>query len=296
MIINQGNLKALSVAVRAAFNQGMKNSTSYWERVATRINSTTAENKYAWLGQFPRFREWIGDRQVKSLAAHDFTIKNRKFEATVSIPRDDIDDDNYGVYMPVAEEQGYAAKTHPDELVFALLKDGFNQICYDGQNFFDTDHPVGVEGAITSVSNMQSGSSDPWFLLDTSRPIKPLLFQVRRDYDLKTRFDESDENVWNREEFEWGSDARVNAGFGLWQLAFGSRAVLDETNFNAAFASMGSLKSDEGRPLGIMPKLLVVGPSNRAAAMKVIEAAQKAGGESNTNYKAVEILVVPWLA
>ena len=296
MIINQGNLKALSVAVRAAFNQGMKNSTSYWERVATRINSTTAENKYAWLGQFPRMREWVGDRQVKSLAAHDFTIKNRKFEATVSIPRDDIDDDNYGVYMPAAEEQGYAAKTHPDELVFALLKDGFNQLCYDGQNFFDTDHPVGVEGAITSVSNMQSGSGDPWFLLDTSRPIKPLLFQVRRDYDLKTRFDASDENVWNREEFEWGTDARVAVGFGLWQLAFGSKAALDETNFNAAVAAMGSFKSDQGRPLGIMPKLLVVGPSNRAAAQKVIEAAQKAGGESNTNYKAAEILVVPWLA
>ncbi|MBQ1782886.1 MAG: Mu-like prophage major head subunit gpT family protein [Gammaproteobacteria bacterium] len=296
MIINQVNLKNLSVAVRAGFNQGMNSGTTYWERIATRINSTTAENKYAWLGQFPTFREWIGDRQVKSLAAHDFTIKNRKFEATVSIPRDDIDDDNFGVYMPIAEQQGYAAKTHPDQLIFALLKDGFSQPCYDGQNFFDTDHPVGVEGAITSVSNMQSGSGEPWFLLDTSRPIKPLLFQVRRDYDLKTKFDASDENVWDRDEFVWGCDARVAAGFGLWQLAFGSKAPLDEANFNAAWAAMGSLKSDEGRPLGIMPKLLLVSANNRAAAAKVIEAAQKTGGESNTNYKAVEILVVPWLA
>lgn len=295
MIVNKASLDAVSVAVKAAFNKGMKEAESYYQRVATVVPSTTKQNKYAWLGQFPRLREWIGDRQVKSLAAHDYSITNRKFEGTVSIPKDDIDDDTYGVYMPVAEEQGYAAKTHPDEMTFELLKEGFTTPCYDGQNFFDTDHPVGVEGTITSVSNMQSGSGIPWFLMCTKRPIKPLIFQNRRDYDLKTRFNASDENVWQREDFEWGVDARVNAGFGLWQLAFASKAALDSANFDAAFAALGGFKSDEGRPLGIMPDLLVVGSSNRAAALKVVEAAQKAGGESNTNYKAVEVLVVPWL-
>ncbi len=58
---------------------------------------------------------------------------------------------------------------------------------------------------------------------------------------------------------------------------------------------MMEFKSDEGRPLGISPNLLVVGPSNRAAAKKVIDAENKAQGETNTNYKAVEVLVVPWL-
>ena len=50
-----------------------------------------------------------------------------------------------------------------------------------------------------------------------------------------------------------------------------------------------------GQPLGVMPNLLVVGPSNRAAAKTVIEAEKNAAGASNINYKAVDIMVCPWL-
>jgi len=58
---------------------------------------------------------------------------------------------------------------------------------------------------------------------------------------------------------------------------------------------MMEFKSDKGRPLGIKPSLLVVGPSNRAAARALIETERKADGGDNPNYKAVELLVVPWL-
>ncbi len=56
-----------------------------------------------------------------------------------------------------------------------------------------------------------------------------------------------------------------------------------------------AFKSDEGRPLGIKPNMLVVGPSNRAAAMALIEVQKEAGGADNPNYKAVEVVVAPWL-
>ena len=39
-------------------------------------------------------------------------------------------------------EMGRASAVHPDELVFALLKNAHATLCYDGQNFFDNDHPV----------------------------------------------------------------------------------------------------------------------------------------------------------
>ena len=85
------------------------------------------------------------------------------------------------------------------------------------------------------------------------------------------------------------------AGFGFWQQAFASKAELTDANLDGAIQAMMSFKSDMGRPLGIQPNVLVVGPSNRAAAKKVVEAEYKAQGESNTNYKAVEVMVVPWL-
>lgn len=296
MIINKSNLSALFVAIKTAFNKGLKDNETYWPKVATLVPSTTKEEKYAWLGQFPQLREWLGDRQIKSLETHDYSIKNKKFESSIGISRDDLDDDTYGVLMPLFEEMGYAADTHPDELVFSLLKLGFTERCYDGQYFFDTDHPVGnSETGVKSVSNMQAGSEAPWFLLDVNRPLKPLIFQKRRDYGIKSMTKEDDENVFMRDEYRYGVDARVNAGFGLWHLAFGSKALLNQDNFKAARASMKSMKSDEGRPLNVRPKLLVVGPTNESAAEELIKNQKLANGGDNPLYNSVEVLVVPWL-
>lgn len=291
MIVNKQNLSTLYVAIKTAFNKGLKSNEVLWSRVATEVPSSTKEESYKWLGQFPRLQKWIGDRVIKNLTAHSYSITNEKFESTVGIPRDDIEDDTYGVFTPLFEEMGYSALTHPDELVFGLLAKGFDELCYDGQNFFDTDHKVGD----ASVSNMQAGAGVPWFLLDTNRPLKPIIFQKRREYNIKARQDDTSEAVWSRDEFEYGVDARVNAGFGLWQLAFGSKADLTSANFDTAMESMMGLKSDEGRPLGVRPNLLVVGPKNRAKANQVIEVMNQEGGASNPNYKAVEVLVVSWL-
>jgi len=58
---------------------------------------------------------------------------------------------------------------------------------------------------------------------------------------------------------------------------------------------MMSLKSDEGRPLGIRPNLLLCGPSNRAAARSLIDTEKLASGADNPNFKEVEVLVTPYL-
>lgn len=295
MIVNQANLQNLFVAFRASFNEGFRNAQPQWDRVATRVPSNTRENHYAWLGQWPRLREWVGDRVIRQMQAHDYRIVNKDYESTVAVGRNDIADDQHGIYTPIFQEEGFAAATHPDELVFSLLADGFNQLAYDGQNFFDTDHPVGREGDVESVSNMQAGAGNPWFLLDTSRSLRPLIFQERQGYELTRMDDPRDENVFMRKEFLYGVDARVNVGFGFWQMAFGSQDVLNTSNFNAAWSAMRAFKSDEGRPLGIRPNLLVHGPSNRAAAHEVIKAERRGNGETNTNRDAVELLEVAWL-
>lgn len=293
MDINKQNLSALYTAVKTAFRQGQTGYKPFWPQLATMVPSTTSAEDYSWLGQFPKLREWIGDREVKKMENFGYTLKNKKFESTVGIPSDAIEDDQYGVFMPLYEEMGYAAITHPDELLFPLLAAGFTTQCYDGQNFFDTDHPVGDN----SVSNMQAGGGSPWFVLDTNRPLKPFIYQKRKDYGIKAKTDAgTSDHVFMTDEYVYGVDGRGNVGFGFWQQAFASKATLDDTNLDAAIAAMMSLKSPEGRPLGIIPKLLVCGPSNRAAAKKVLEAENKANGESNTNFKALELLVVPWLA
>jgi len=292
MLINRENLSAMFNGFKAHFSNAFAGVTPDWSRVATLVPSTAKVENYGWLSEFPRLREWVGDRQVKSLAASGYQVTNKKFEASVGIPRDDIDDDSYGVFAPLFQEMGYAAATHPDELVFALLAAGFTTTCFDGQYFFDTDHPVGE----TTASNHGGGASTPWFLLDVNRPLKPLIFQKRRDYMLKAMTDEKDEGVFMRDEYRYGVDARGNVGYGFWQMAFGSKVTLDATGYTAARSAMMSQKSDTGRPLGIRPNLLVVPPSLEAAAFAVVQAEKLASGADNPHYNTAQVLVVPWLA
>lgn len=292
MEINVQNLKSIYTAVNAAFNTGRGTYEQLYSRIATEVPSRNMTEDYSWIGEFTRLKEWIGERDVKKMSANRYTVTNIKFEGTESIPAEYIEDDNYGLLMPKFQDMGYAAATHPDELIFDLVSKGFTHQCYDGQNFFDTDHPVGDD----SISNMQPGVSTPWYLLDTRRPLKPFIFQKRRDYRLQQKNDPAtSDRTFMTDEFLYGVDARVAAGFGFWQQALGSKAELTEDSFNAAIATMMGFKSEQGRKLGINPNLLVVGPKNRAAAKKVIDAENKAQGESNINYKAVEVLIVPWL-
>lgn len=292
LIVNQANLANLFVGFKAAFNTGFRGVTPQWQRVATLVPSSTSEEHYAWVGQFPRMKEWIGDRQVKGLSAFDYTIRNKKFESTISVPKDNIEDDQFGIFAPLFQEMGFAAATHPDELVWALLKAGFATPCYDGQNFFDTDHPVG-DGV---VSNHGGGAGTPWYLLDVSRPLKPLIFQKRRDYVLKAMVQAEDEKVFMADEFRYGVDARCNVGFGFWQQAFGSRVALDAAGYKAARGAMHAFKSDEGRPLGIMPNLLVVPPSLEEEGRELLLNERDASGATNPWKGTAELLVVPWLA
>jgi Mu-like prophage major head subunit gpT len=298
MIINSASIASLFQGFNASFNKGVQAAPSRYKDVAMVVPSNASSNTYAWLGQFPKLRQWVGDRVIKNLSAHGYVLENELFESTIKIKRTDIEDDQYGVYSPLMEEMGRAAGDHPDELIFSLLANGFATTCYDGQYFFDTDHPVGSGESITGVSNMQAGAGAPWFLLDTSRSIKPLLFQDRDSYKFQTLTKESDEPVFMRDEYLYGIRARVNAGFGLWQLAFASKDTLDATNYAAARSAMMALKSDEDRPLGIVPNKLVVGPSLEQDARKLVNNELVAvGGVSVSNEWAgsIELVVVPWL-
>ncbi|MBB3461984.1 Mu-like prophage major head subunit gpT family protein [Rhizobium sp. BK377] len=294
-VITPDLLAAAQRGFNTSFQKGFTGVKAMYTSVATVVTSTSSEETYGWLGDIPKLREWIGDRHIKSLSAKGYSIVNRKFEATIGVKRDDIEDDKLGLYGTRFEMLGNSAATHPDEILFELINAAFATACYDGQNFFDTDHPVGKPGAEVSVSNMQAGAGATWILVDLSRPLKPLIFQKRRDYNFTAKEDgKTSDHVFMRDEYLYGTDARVAAGFGFWQMAFASKAALTADNLKAAYEAMTSFKDDEGRLLGIKPTHIIVGNTNVFEAREIL-LAEQINGTTNTVRNLVQVIEAPLL-
>lgn len=260
------------------------------------MTSSTSAEHYSWLGSFPGIREWVGERIVRNLSAHKYIIENKDFESTISVLCNAVQDDQYGLFTPMFRILGEEAASHPDKLIFELLNTGHAQPCYDGKYFFDEAHPVG-NGKSNGVSNNLTATKDngpAWFLLCTTKGIRPFIFQMRQDYNLVRMDQDTDENVFMRREYLYGVNARVNVGFGLWQLAVRSTCPLTPSNFAAARATMASFKNDEGRPLGLVPDLLVAPMQLEEQARTQINC-DLVNGNSNPWRGAADLLVTPWL-
>ncbi|MAY75228.1 MAG: head protein [Phycisphaerae bacterium] len=303
MMVTAASLTALQVGFKKNFQDAFTATrpNADFTRVATVINSTSKSETYGWLGKFPKMREWVGDRVIKDMEAKGYTITNKDFEATVGVDRNDIEDDNLGVYGPLMQEMGVSAAQQPDDLTFGLMAQGTTETCYDGQYFFDTDHPSFDEngGAITVANVDASGAAgNPWwYLLDVTRPLKPMVYQERKKPQFVSKTDpQNSDHVFMKKEFLYGVDARCNVGFGLWQMAYASNVALNGDSLDAAIEKMRGLRDSNGRPLGIKPSLLVVGPKLRSAANKTVKVMLGEGGASNANYEAVEVLDTPWVA
>lgn len=294
MIVSSSTLRDMYSSFNTVFNKTYAETPVLYPKIAMEVPSEANDENYAWLGAMPSMREWVGSRVIRNLKAHTYTIKNKLFEKTVAVSRNDIEDDRIGVYKPMIQDLAESSRKHPDKLVFGLLPRGFVEHGYDGVPFISDAHPylyakkeakqsnkgtakltptsygaarasmmslVDDEGEplyivpdllvvspqnepaarrivyaeeINHETNIYKGTAevlvapelvrnpDMWFLLCTAKVIKPFIFQNRRKPALVAKTSPSDDNVFFNNEYIYGADMRCNAGFGLWQLAYGS--------------------------------------------------------------------------
>ncbi|MEW5903639.1 MAG: Mu-like prophage major head subunit gpT family protein [Pseudomonadota bacterium] len=297
MLVNRENLTNLFISLKTTFNNALGNAESVWQKIAMKVPSTTGQNDYAWLSKFPMMRKWIGDKNVKALEASKYTIQNDDYEATVEVDRNDIEDDNLGIYGPQAQMAGESSAQLPDEIVMALVNGAFTNTCFDGQFFCDTDHvvkgasvsnkgaavlscatlaaaqaslgaartamrkftddegrplnirpnvllvPPALEDTALVLANnerLEDGKQNPykgtievvvdarltsdtaWFLLDTTKAIKPFIYQERKAPVFVEQTDMNSDNVFMRKKYRYGAEARAAGGYGFWQLCYGS--------------------------------------------------------------------------
>lgn len=273
-------LGILDAQFRKEFAAGIGLIKPQYQEIAMTVPSNTKVNTYGFLGQFPKMREWVGERQIKSMNAQGLTLANKTYESTVGIPRTDIEDDQVGLFRPMIQQAGQAAAELPDDLVFSLLKAGKTTTCYDGQNFFDAEHPVyeNVDGtgSATSQSNITKGSTasaPAFYIFDTSNSIKPLIWQERTKPEIEAKFDASrSDKVFLEDTYLWGVRSRGAAGFGFWQLAHRvEQTELTAENIAAVLAKMQALKGDGGKLLNIRPNIIVVPPALEFKARQLCE-------------------------
>lgn len=304
MLINGTNLALLHQGFAATFTQGITQANPQWSKVAMRVTSATAENKYAWGKGFAGIREWIGDRHINKLGAHQFAIVNKDFENTIEVDRNTIADDQYGVLEPVIRQLGMDTALFPDSLVYPLLAAGFTGLAYDGKAFFATDHPVfDSAGVEQDVANTDEGSADPWFLIDASKAYRPIVYQERQPFNFVPKDQDTDDNVFLRKSLLYGVDGRANAGYGLWQIAWGSKQPLTAANYATGRAALLKMTRDGGTRLGITPTHLIVGPGNEAAARRLLFGGDRLEepvtdfwvARSNEWERSAELVVSPYL-
>ncbi|SUT94165.1 Mu-like prophage major head subunit gpT [[Actinobacillus] rossii] len=273
-------LKAIEMQFKKDFLAGLALIKPQWDLIAMKVSSNTKVNTYGFLSQFPKLIEWVGKRQRKAMQAQGTSIENKLYEATVGIPRTDIEDDQVGLFRPMVQQAAQSAAELPDDLVFGLLKEGKATLCYDGQNYFDTDHPVyeNVDGtgSSTEQSNITTGTTSAaptFYIFDTTNAIKPLIWQERTAPEIETKFDPSkSDTVFNEDIYEWGVRARGAAGFGFWQLAHRvEQTELTAENIMAVIAKMQSLKGDGSKLLNIRPNVILVPPALEFKARQICE-------------------------
>ena len=168
----------------------------------------------------------IGIRESRKLKGmHILTADELKstvhFEDTVAIPRNDIEDDQYGIYSMLIAQMGYNAGKLWQQLAVEALLSETNWI--DGTAFFSTSRTYGGE----TISNKTS-------------------------------------------------------------------ATLSAADYATARAAMMSYKGHNGKPLGIVPNLLIVGPSNEATAFSILKDRLMLKTHSASSISGVGATENPW--
>jgi len=297
MKVNGAVLNAIFLGMSTAYNQAFAQAPTEWTGIAMEVPSNGAYVDYRWLANFPQMKEWIGKKYITKLEEYDYVIRNKDFAATIEVRRNDIEDDQLGIYKPQAESAAFSAKQHPDELVFDAVNKAFSAKCYDGKNMIATDHKVGkltvsnkgkkklsieslakaqesfgaarttmrkfkdesgrplnitpsvllvpaaledIANALMTVDRLEDGKPNPykgtakvqvsarltddnaWFLLDTTKPVKPFVYQVRKKPVFVQQTNSDSSNVFMEGVFYFGVEARGAAGYGFWQTVFGS--------------------------------------------------------------------------
>jgi phage major head subunit gpT-like protein len=160
--VTPASIRALNTTFNGIFRDAYDSAPVFYTDLVTPTPSSSKSNTYGWMKKIPQMRRWVGERVIHGLSSHGYQIENEDYELTLGVDRNDFDDDNLGQYDPLMRMMAQNAAEHPQRLLIDLLNNGHlsSATCFDGQNFFDTDHPVSAEKpGLGTQSNYQTAQT-----------------------------------------------------------------------------------------------------------------------------------------
>ena len=123
--------------------------------------------------------------------------------------------------MSITGDNGKSLKLVPNLLVVSPANE------QEGRLILEADTINGTTNVLKGTAELLvepelADQPYAWFLLCTNKFLKPIIFQKRKPIKLVAKIKDTDENVFLQDEYIWGADGRFNAGYGFWQMAFGS--------------------------------------------------------------------------
>ena len=155
-------IMAASIAFGTALNNRLKRPDVLHTRFAKMLRTNKLLNRELWLDNVPKMRLWEGDKVLTMLRGESLSIVTRPHEASITVPKGDIINDELGLYTDKINQLGDSYLWHLDELFVAMLIAGLQGTAlgttYDGQNLIDTDHTFLGNGTGATYSNKVTGA------------------------------------------------------------------------------------------------------------------------------------------
>ena len=141
MDVTQGNLQAVFTGLKATFAEAVRSTeVAEIERLMETVASTTDTEHYPIATLLGDLEEVLDEVTITNIGRFVKSVPNRTFARIVQVRRNDIADDNVGVYRPGVRQLGRRAALYPLRLAVEALLSGFTDEWIDGQSVFDTIH------------------------------------------------------------------------------------------------------------------------------------------------------------
>ena len=125
--------------------------------LATTYTSTTASNFYAFLEAMGGWLEWNGARQFKDIASQQWEVKNKDYEMSIKMPKNQLEDDQIGMYVDLVPNMVAGWFKKQQSLIMNVLTS--NPLAYDGKALFATDRTYGANTIANLVTTALSATT-----------------------------------------------------------------------------------------------------------------------------------------